>query len=191
MAQKERQTNKSGFIADMGLTAVAVLVVGVTFFGVSGLTPRQQNGANSTNVLGVNTSQRTITYKPEDLSRSLFISDFTITDSTRVTGDSRATISFNPLEATTYRFALLSIRNTTSDYKKVRLTPTFSLNGSYTSILLVFAGQTTEIVSSQGVVSPLDLVLPPNSSSATELVVQPVSPLAMPTSLTLSFTELP
>jgi hypothetical protein len=192
MAQNERQASVSNFFADLGLTVVAVGIVALTFFGVSGLTPRLLTRLNSTdNVLGVTSKQQAILYRPIDLSSTPYIKDFTLSSSADLSENARAVISFNSLKETSHQFEALSIRNQSTDYRKVRLTPSFSLSGSYTSILLVFAGQTTEIVSPEGTISPLDLILPPNSSSVVELIVQPVSQLAMPTSLTLTFTELP
>jgi len=190
MAQNEKQLKPATVFTDMGLTLVAVAVVAVTFWGVSGLTPRLYQ-KDTSEVLGVSTRKEALSFFPANVSQLPFISNLTISDTTGMTNNSTALITFKPLEATTYRFDLLTIRNTSVDYKKIQLTPSFSLGNSYTTISIIFAGKETEIVSGQGTITPLDLGLPPNSSSGFELVVQPTSPLATPVTLTLSFTELP
>ncbi|MFZ6021994.1 MAG: hypothetical protein ACOYT9_00810 [Patescibacteria group bacterium] len=192
MAQNEKSPNAPHIFGDLALTAVAVSVVALTYFGVAGLTPKStQQIALNNNVLGVTTKQKVLNYFPATTTNLAFISNYTLSGNTTMSGDASLVISFSPLEATNYSFTALTIKNTSSEYRKVQLTPTFSLDGSYTSIQVTYAGATTEIITPQGVVNPIDLVVPPSSATDISLTLQPTIRLATPVSLTLDFTEAP
>ena len=192
MAQKEKSLNAVGILGDMALTVVAVAVVGITFMGVSGLTPKTTKTLTEKEqaVLGVSTKQQEVSYFPISTETLPFVKNSTISGSTDLSGNAAVTIHFNPLEASTYEFKTVTIKNTSLEYKKIQLTPSFSLEGSYTSIKMTYAGQITEIVSTNGTTTALDLIVPPSSASDFSLTVQPTTKLATPVTLTLDFTEI-
>lgn len=192
MAQKEKSRKIGGVVGDLALTVIAVGIVGLTYTSVSGLTPRLggTQATKDSNVLGVSTKEQQLGYFPVNASTLPFLQDYTLTGNTDLSGDASITLKFLPLEASTYDFTVVTIKNTSLEYKKLRLDPTYSLNGSYTSIKLTYAGQTTEIIGTDGMVTPLDLVIPPTSSSDLALTVQPVAKLATPATLILGFTEV-
>jgi len=193
MAQKEKQHNIASVLGDISLSVLAVGIVGITFMGISGLTPRvgQLVSENSSSVLGVSIEQQSLSFFPGSVKKLPFVTDLTLSGSTALNGEIKVNIVFAPLQASTYELPLLTIKNSSLEYKKVSMNPNFSLENSYTSISMTFAGQTTEIIDVQGVVTPLDLVVPPNSSSAISLTIKPSTRLATPVTLSLDFTELP
>ncbi|MCC7304503.1 hypothetical protein IT418_03795 [bacterium] len=192
MAQNEKSPKVDSIVKDFFLTVVAVGIVGLTFVSISGLTPRTQTitASNDTAVLGVSTKQQLIRYFPINAATLPFLQDYTMSDVSGVSADTDITMRFTPLEATTYDFTAVTIKNSSNDYKKLRLNPSYSLEGSYTSIKLTYAGQTTEIVSTNGLLTPLDLEIPPSSASELVVTIQPVARLMTPVTLVLGFTEV-
>ena len=193
MAQKEKQHNIVSVLGDISMTVLAVGIAGLIFVGVSGLTPRigQKISENSPSILGVSTKQQALSFFPESVKNLPFVTELVLSGSTTLNGGIKAKIVFAPLQASTYELPLLTIKNNSLEYKKVSMNPNFSLENSYTSISLTFAGQTTEIIDVQGGVTPLDLVVPPNSSSSISLTMKPSTRLATPVTLTIDFTEHP
>lgn len=192
MAQNEKSREAPHIFGDLVLTAVAVSVVALTYFGVAGLTPKAaQQIASNSNVLGVSTKQKVLNYFPASTSNLSFVRNYTLSGNTTMSGDASLSITFAPLEAAAYSFTALTIKNTSQEFRKIQLTPNYSLNGSYTSIQVTYAGATTEIVTPQGTVNPLDLVVPPSSATDIALSLQPTTRLATPVTLTLDFTEIP
>lgn len=193
MEQKEKHHSIASVLGDISLTVFAVGIVGITFMGVSGLTPKnsQRVADTSSTVLGVSTKYKMLSFFPENVANVPFVTKSTLSGNTTLDGQVKITLTFTPLQASTYELPLLTIKNASQEYKKVSMSPEFSLDNSFTSISLTFAGQTTEIISVLGVVTPLDLVVPPNSSSPLSLTIQPRVQLATPVTLSLDFTELP
>lgn len=193
MAQNEKFHNISRLFGDMALTAVAVAIVAITYYGVSGLTPKSSllTASNDQSVLGVSTKQRSLTYFPQNTNGLAYIKDFSLAGNTGLEGNAVVTINFHPLEASTYEFTVVTIKNSSQDFKKVQLTPAYSLEGSYTTISVVYAGLTSEILSAEGVVSPMDLSIPPAGATDIAIKVQPTTKLATPVTLSLDFTEVP
>lgn len=191
MAQKEKLTKVPTYFGDIALTAIAVSIVSLTFFGVSGLTPKKNISGTSASVLGVSTRQRALTYFPAQTIQLPFVNNYSLSGNTSLDGNAVITITYNPLEASTYEFSAVTFKNSSLEYKKLQLNPIYSLDGSYTQISITYAGQKTEIISVDGVMNPLELVVPPSSSTELLITVQPTVRLVTPVTLSLVFTEVP
>ena len=191
MEKKEHIHNIASVAGDFLLSIVAVGILGITFVSVSGLTPKAnpQMASNPNQaVLGTTTKTNRLSYFPAQTRDLPFIQSYNLTESTS-DGEKTIKIGFGSLEASSYTFTVVTIKNTSADFAKVQLTPSYSLDGSYTTISVTYAGQKNEIISATGLVTPLDLVIPPNSTSDVAITLEPTTKLVTPVSLTLGFTE--
>ncbi|WKZ23717.1 MAG: hypothetical protein QY312_03055 [Candidatus Dojkabacteria bacterium] len=191
MARNENSPNVLRLLGDVFLTVFAVAIVGVTFYGVSALTPQQKatTAENDSPVLGVSTKEQQLQYFPANTSAVPIVQEFSISGDTSLSGNATLTLSLTPLLATRYSFTVTTVKNTSFEYKKIRVTPSYSLTGNFVSITLVYAGQETALVSTDGTIQSLDLVFPPSSASDVSLILQPATTIAAPSTLTLDFAE--
>lgn len=180
-------------IGDLALASVAVSIIAVTYIGLQRLTPQSAtyiNAQKNSNVLGANTSQKHLQYIPTN-NAPAFISESSFETGINSGGVSIATFKLKSLENIPYEFTPLTLKNSSNTFSKVRISPEFSVQGSYASIEIIYDGLTFEMISSTGTVNPVEISVPGQSTTSLMLRITPIVRLAAPSTLTMDFTEVP
>ncbi len=194
MERKQEKRSVTALVGDALLTVLSVSILGLTFYGLSALTPKSavQIAQNNSNVLGAKSDNvGTLTYFPQSLAKVPYITASSFAGTTDFSGQATADIQFSTLEPSTYEFTVTTIKNTSLTDKKVMLTPTYSIEGSYTKISVLYEGQKMEIISAEGVISPVEMVVSANSIVPVTIILEPTTKLQVQPTLTLVFTEKP
>lgn len=195
METKQAKRNTLHLVGDAAMTVFSIAILAITFYGVSAMTPQPASSITAqknSSVLGEKSSNAAaLTFFPQPLGSLQYVQNSSFESNVQLTNNATSTISFTALAASTYTLSPLSIKNTGTTSKVVVITPTYSVDGSYTTISLNYDGQLLVLVDAKGTVTPAEIVVDPNTLVPVTIVVQPTTPLQVPPTLTLGFTEKP
>lgn len=179
-------------LLDFTYVIASVFVIGATYLTVNKFNPEVSKVTTPTSqVLGATTrSESSIQYFSGKDNKLSIISNYTLSTPTQSNGAATVTMSLKRLEATQYSINAITVKNQSADLKKIRITPSYTLNGQYVNISITFDGVTKTVIDTNGTVTPLDLFISPNSASDITVSLQANTDIVSPTQLTLSIAEV-
>ncbi len=187
--------NVSKLVGDTALTVFAFAILGITFYGVSAMTPRTNNAIvsqNNTAVLGAkSTNTSSLSFFPQSMASLPYVQKSTFSSNAQFSGSATSVITLTALTTTAYTITPVSIKNTGTELKTVIVTPEYSVEGSYSTISLQYEGHSLIMIDQKGTVTPAEIIIDPNTITPITVTVEPTTTLQVPPTLTLSFTEKP
>jgi len=144
---------------------------------------------NQTNVLGVK-SESVVQYIPENNDKTAIVSNVSIQGNTKLTDNITYSLALTNLEQTEYSIPVVKIKNISEKPNKIKIVPSFSLEGDHTSISLRFNGTEFPLIERSGKINVPEIQLDSSSISNVEIIITTYEQINLPTTLDLSFVRI-